>query len=483
VESGVIDISTVVGSGDGGRITSGDILERARSMEKEQSVARIETVGQGQDAPQSDDGFSTAQEAGDLAPPLTHPYQQVPASQPVSFTYPTPLIPDAGEAMPDPGATIAPPDAPLAAGTPVTTDGESATSTSAADVGGDPIGVPPTPWDAYNGSTDGLAERALPGAERSWGEAEANIAAIAEEAAAQLYQRPGSPPEPVVTEPVFAVSREPESQPDPVVADDESSAFEHVAQADPVFGNDEALVFEPIGATRPAAYYTPDAAETIDPAGVEEETGLIPEPYVDEASALAAQPVWEVAGVVTTADQARAILDGSDPITDAGEPELLEQLSEVMMDFGTLELVDPESVWDAGAEDFAPWFLANSKQLGDVLGLEAGLSDPRQYTTRSATGVLGRDDDGEDVVVVSSQHAAADDSDLGRALGMAASSGAATIALVSAKFGEEQLQALEWLNSQTKSGVKWFGIEMKVVRIADSPPAMMFNLVASPSAG
>jgi hypothetical protein len=66
---------------------------------------------------------------------------------------------------------------------------------------------------------------------------------------------------------------------------------------------------------------------------------------------------------------------------------------------------------------------------------------------------------------------------------MAASSGAATVALVSAKFGEEQLQALEWLNSQTKSGVKWFGIEMKVVRIADSPPAMMFNLVASPSAG
>jgi len=452
-------------------------------MEKEQSVARIETIGQSQDVPQSEGDFPTAQEAGDLAAPLADQYQREPTDQPPSFVYPTPLIRDAGEAMSDPGPTIVPPAVPIDTDTPVTTDGESATSTSVAYVGGEPIGVPPTPWDAYNGSTDGLAERALPGAERSWGEAEANIAAIAEEAAAQLYRRPDSPPEPVVTEPVFAVSGEPESQPDPVLADDEVSVFEPVAEAESVFVNDEALVFEPIGATRPAADDAPDEAETVDPAGVEEDTGLAPEPEMDEAPALPARPIGEIASVVTTADEARAILDESEPITEAREPELLEQLSEVMMDFGTLELVDPDSVWDAGAEDFAPWFLANSKQLGDVLGLETGLSDPRQYTTKSATGVLGRDDNGEDVVVVSSQHAAADDSDLGRALGMAASSGAATVALVSAKFGEEQLQALEWLNSQTKSGVKWFGIEMKVVRIADSPPAMMFNLVASPSAG
>ena len=150
------------------------------------------------------------------------------------------------------------------------------------------------------------------------------------------------------------------------------------------------------------------------------------------------------------------------------------------MDFGTLELVDPESVWAQGAEDFAPWFLAHSQQLGDVLGLQTGLSDARQFTTKSATGVLGRDDSGDDVVVVSSKNPVADDSDLGRALGMAASSGAASVALVSASLRDDQLKALSWLNSQTKSGVKWYGIEMKVVRIADSPAAMLFELVASP---
>jgi hypothetical protein len=477
VESGVIDLSTVVGSGDDGRITSGDILERARSMEKEQSVARIETISQTQDVDQSEGEFLAAQETGAVAAPLADPYQQEAADGAPSIAHPAPPTPEAGEAMFDPDPTIVRPAVPIA-DAPVATDGESATSTSVAYVGGEPIGVPPTPWDAYNGSTDGLAERALPGAEQSWGEAEANIAAIAEEAAAQLYQRPDSPSEPVSTEPVDSFSEEPESEPAPDLADDELSALGPVAEAEPVFVNDEAVVFEPIGAAGPAAH---DAAEMVDP-GAEGDSDPATEPYVDEASPVPTEPIGEVASVVTTGDEARAIFDEMDPIAEAGSPGL-EQPSEVMMDFGTLELVDPDSVWDAGAEDFAPWFLANSKQLGEVLGLETGLSDPRQYTTKSATGVLGRDDNGEDVVVVSSQHAAADDSDLGRALGMAASSGAATVALVSAKFGEEQLQALEWLNSQTKSGVKWFGIEMKVVRIADSPPAMMFNLVASPSAG
>ena len=183
------------------------------------------------------------------------------------------------------------------------------------------------------------------------------------------------------------------------------------------------------------------------------------------------------AAAVEPSEQDDAFEPGAAPAQPQPEPE---QHREVMMDFGTLELVDPESVWADGAEDFAPWFLAHSQQLGDVLGLRAGLADARQFTTKSATGVLGRDDSGDDVVVVSSKNATADDSDLGHALGMAASSGAASVALVSAAFEEDQLKALAWLNNQTKSGVKWFGIEMRVVRIADSPAAMLFDRVAAP---
>jgi hypothetical protein len=427
VESGVIDLSLIAGSGEGGRITSGDILHAARVMEMEQSVARIETVGRPTADHQPDDEMS-------------HPEPAEIADVPALPESPAPTP---AEEMPSLEPEGLAPEEPAAPRIPIPSSESEATTSSATDVGGEPIAVPPNVWEAYNGSSDGLSESALPGAEQSWGEAEANIAAIAEEAAAQLYGRPVDRFEPL-TAPLSAV-------PD---ADGESAHEEPLPIAD-------APLLEPIDTTS-----IPDEVDypRTEPAA---------QPLLPEPKSTGAPPVHPVAP-----DETIEALPAEPPWEPeaTGQPEHME----VMMDFGTLELVDPVSVWAEGAEDFAPWFLANSKQLGDVLGLEAGLSEPRQYTTKSASGVIGRDDNGEDVVVLSSQEAAADDSDLGRALGMAASSGAATVALVSATFGDEQLQALTWLNSQTKTGVKWFGIEMRVVRIADSPPAMMFNLVAAP---
>ncbi|MCP3997152.1 MAG: hypothetical protein GY722_19150 [bacterium] len=403
VESGVIDLELIVGSGEGGRISSGDILHAARVMEMEQSVARIESVSQPEE---------NSEPAPD--PELDQPGE--------------PGIADPEE-MGSPAEPIAEPAAGMS----------DAGATSAAQVGGDPLDVPPDPWNEYNGTTEGLAESALPGAEQSWGEAEANIAAIAEEAAAQVYGRNAQADPDTADAPadgsVPVISDQPE--PDAVAVPSDSEQEELPTAAVAPLSEAEAVV---------------DSDVFAEPVGEEDMS-------VPEAESIDSEAAEQV----------------------ADEPAVEQR--EVMMDFGTLEMVDPESVWAEGAEDFAPWFLAHSRQLGDVLGLDSGLSEARQFTTKSATGVVGRDDKGDDVVVVSSQNAEADDSDLGRALGMAASSGAATVALVSAKFHDEQLQALSWLNSQTKSGVQWYAIEMRVVRIADSPAAMLFDLVASPSTG
>ena len=422
VEGGLIDVNLIEGSGEEGRITSGDILHAARVMEVEQSVARIESTGDGhgQPEPESDDGLQS------------EPSPQV-------------LEPD-----PEPDSDPAP--GPVSASEESGPEITDAATTSGSRVGGDPVSVPPSPWDAYNGVSEGLAESALPGAEQSWGEAEANIEAIAQEAAARAGQEAEDFVAPVDEVLVAAdISESSEEAEEPVVSEAA-----------------EAELIEPLPVEPEDAPHEPiPAAEAIESKPVE--TVVEPGAAADEAAL--SEPV----------EQAEPIVE-QEPVAAAVEPQPHSQQERVMMDFGTLELVDPESVWAEGAEDFAPWFLAHSRQLGDVLGLEAGLSEARQFTTKSATGVVGSDDGGDEVVVVSSQNAVAEDSDLGRALGMAASSGAATVALVSAKFHEEQLAALAWLNNQTKSGVQWYGIEMKVVRIADSPAAMLFELVASPPA-
>ncbi len=422
VESGVIDLEAITGSGPEGKITSGDILHAARVMEMEQSVPRIERTSQ---------AVAASQE------PKAEPDAEM-AAVPGGLIDAVPVVDDA----------VAP---------------DSGTS-SAAQVGGEPISVAPDPWDEYNGSSDGLSEIVMPGAEQSWGEAEANIAAIAEEAAAQS------------TEASVAESIEPEAVAATEDADITSDAPELEAVTVPSQGKDETAGAEEMPADAEAVSAETDAGE---------------EPEAEEKSivdlvAAANEAIATTAPTEIPSEEAVASDDGVSPQeSDAPEPYFEEAMAmssqgEVMMDFGTLEPVDPDSVWAEGAENFAPWFLAHSQQLGDVLGLEAGLSDARQFTTKSATGVLGRDDNGDDVVVVSSKSSTADDSDLGRALGMAASSGAGSVALVSASLGEDQLKALSWLNNQTKSAVKWYGIEMRVVRIADSPAAMLFELVASP---
>jgi hypothetical protein len=454
VEGGLIDVDMIQGSGEDGRITSGDILHAARVMEVEQSVARIEATG-------------NADVMGERASENEHPLPPAPRFESSNDTAESP-------------ADTAPDIASEQEEGPEITD---AATTSGTRIGGEPVSMPPSPWDAYNGVSEGLAESALPGAEQSWGEAEANIQAIAEEAAARAGREVDDVSPPAEEPPHSIVDTVP-----PALVDDAAVPAESTEAESDVPGLAETEFMEP-APTEPESFVpAPAEPESFVPAPAEPES-FVPAPAEPESFVPAPEQPAPVDELVTIAaemgpndSEAEA-----DPIVEqervdaAAETPPHSQQGRVMMDFGTLELVDPESVWAEGAEDFAPWFLAHSRQLGDVLGLEAGLSEARQFTTKSATGVVGRDDSGDDVVVVSSQNAVAEDADLGHALGMAASSGAATVALVSAKFPEEQLQALAWLNNQTKSGVQWFGIEMKVVRIADSPAAMLFELVAAPS--
>jgi hypothetical protein len=371
---------------------------------------------------------------------------------------------------------------------------ESATFT-AVSIGGEPVATEHDPWEDYNGSSEGFSERARPGAEKSWGEAEAHLAAMAEEVAAHQpteIESQGTAEAEAAHEAAHdAVAEGTPSAEPPIPLAVPDVAAEGTPSAEP-FVPPPPRAAEVVESEADAAV-TAQAEEFDAAAAVAAETDAEQAPYeeapVPPAAPVAPPPPSEAAAmadepgdtVTPSLDEpAAAETPEEEPIPVALEQAESDTPREAMMDFGTLELVDPESVWAEGAEDFAPWFLAHSRQLGDVLGLESGLSDARQFTTKSATGVLGRDDNGEDVVVVSSQKAVADDSDLGRALGMAASSGAASVALVSAALNDDQLKALAWLNNQTKSGVRWYGIEMRVVRIADSPAAMLFDLVAAP---
>ncbi len=70
---------------------------------------------------------------------------------------------------------------------------------------------------------------------------------------------------------------------------------------------------------------------------------------------------------------------------------------------------------------------------------------------------------------------------LGKLLTYAASLEAVTVVWLAATFREEHRAVLDWLNRITPKEYRFFGVEIEVWRIRDSPEAPKFNVVAMPN--
>nr|WP_298897667.1 DUF4268 domain-containing protein [uncultured Altererythrobacter sp.] len=84
-------------------------------------------------------------------------------------------------------------------------------------------------------------------------------------------------------------------------------------------------------------------------------------------------------------------------------------------------------------------------------------------------------------VLIENQLERTDHKHLGQLLTYAAGLDAVTIVWVAESFAEEHQKTLEWLNEMTSDELEFFGLEIELWRIGDSPPAPMFNIVAEPN--
>lgn len=154
---------------------------------------------------------------------------------------------------------------------------------------------------------------------------------------------------------------------------------------------------------------------------------------------------------------------------------------------GRLERVDPRTVWPDEARNFTPWLLNNASYLGDVLNLEIQLDVREHPIGPFSLDLFGQDLSNRCVLIVENQLTPTDHKHLGQLLTYAAGTQpqAGTIVWIAPEFRDEHRQALDFLNASvtTEGGqrIRFFGIEIGVVRIANSVPAPQFTVVASPS--
>lgn len=85
-------------------------------------------------------------------------------------------------------------------------------------------------------------------------------------------------------------------------------------------------------------------------------------------------------------------------------------------------------------------------------------------------------------VLIENQIERTDHGHLGQLLTYAAGLSAVTIVWVASNFTDEHRAALDWLNEVTIENINFFGLEVQLWRIGDSPPAPKFNVVSQPNA-
>ena len=150
---------------------------------------------------------------------------------------------------------------------------------------------------------------------------------------------------------------------------------------------------------------------------------------------------------------------------------------------GRLTRVDLRDIWASEANDFTPWLAReeNLSVLSKTLGIDLELEAQEKAVGPFRADILCKDIGTGAWVLVENQLERTDHGHLGQLLTYASGLEAVTIIWISARFTEEHRSTLDWLNRITDESIRFFGLEVELWRIGDSPAAPKFNVVSKPN--
>ncbi len=154
-----------------------------------------------------------------------------------------------------------------------------------------------------------------------------------------------------------------------------------------------------------------------------------------------------------------------------------------MTDLGRLEKVNLREAWNNEASDFTPWLAKeeNIKLLGDTIAIELEVETQEKGVGPFSADILCKDTVNNSWVLIENQLERTDHTHLGQLMTYAAGLDAVTIVWIAQRFTDEHRAALDWLNEKTEEGLDFFGLEVELWRIGDSPIAPKFNIVSKPN--
>ena len=153
------------------------------------------------------------------------------------------------------------------------------------------------------------------------------------------------------------------------------------------------------------------------------------------------------------------------------------------LELAKMERVELRKAWDRESEDFTPWLAKpeNIELLGEELDLDLEVEAQEKNVGPFRADILCKDTATGDWVLIENQIEKTDHTHLGQLLTYAAGLQAVTIVWVAERFCDEHRAALDWLNEITGEKFSFFGLEIELWRIGNSPVAPKFNIVSKPN--
>jgi hypothetical protein len=150
---------------------------------------------------------------------------------------------------------------------------------------------------------------------------------------------------------------------------------------------------------------------------------------------------------------------------------------------GRLQRVTLRDYWLDEAREFTPWLAQehNIALLGEAIGLDLEIEAQEKQVGPFRAGILCKDTLDGHLVLIENQLERTDHGHLGQLLTYAAGLDAVTVVWVASQFTDEHRAALDWLNRIADTDFNFFGLEIELWRIDDSPMAPNFNVVSQPN--
>lgn len=150
---------------------------------------------------------------------------------------------------------------------------------------------------------------------------------------------------------------------------------------------------------------------------------------------------------------------------------------------GKITKVDLREIWETEDKHFTPWLAdeENISLLGETIGIDLEMESQEKNVGPFRADILAKDTSTNHFVLIENQLESTDHKHLGQIMTYAAGLDAFSIIWIAKQFTEEHRAAIDWLNRITDESINFFGIEIEVLKIADSIAAPQFKIVAKPN--